>query len=169
MGRRRQRLCFARVPPVHLGPGRPAGDRDQEKPSARGLPRVDLQQSQPRRAPVGAPQGRARRRNPLRENRPILHGRALSCRHLRLDQERLQAITGPSTSSFRDFHLWICSKSTKSNERPTLMQKTKIVSFFLNFSAISPPLPISYISTSHLPTSSHSSQAAATPAHTLSA
>src|SRR3954467_7100276 len=96
MGRRRQRLCFARVPPVHLGPGRPAGDRDQEKPSARGLPRVDLQQSQPRRAPVATPQGMARRRNPLRENRPILHGRALPCRHLRLDQERLQAITGPS-------------------------------------------------------------------------
>src|SRR4051794_2975326 len=73
-----------------------AGDPDQEKRSARDLPRVDLQQSQPRRAPVGAPQGMARCRNPLRENRPILHGRALPCRHLRLDQERLQAITGPS-------------------------------------------------------------------------
>src|SRR4051794_126219 len=35
-------------------------------------------------------------RNPLRENRQILHGRPLPCRHLRLDQERLQAITGPS-------------------------------------------------------------------------
>src|SRR3954468_24153339 len=82
--RRRQRLCLARVPPVHLGPGCPAGDPGQEKRSARVLPRLDLQQSQPRRAPVGAPQGMARRRNPLRENRPILHGRALPCRHLRL-------------------------------------------------------------------------------------
>src|SRR3954464_10264982 len=35
-------------------------------------------------------------RAPLRENRQILHGRPLPCRHLRLDQERLQAITGPS-------------------------------------------------------------------------
>lgn len=30
--------------------------------------------------------------------RQILHGRALPCRHLRLDQERLQAITGPSVN-----------------------------------------------------------------------
>src|SRR3954451_4192427 len=35
-------------------------------------------------------------RAPLRENRQILHGRPLPCRHLRLDQERLQAITGPN-------------------------------------------------------------------------
>src|SRR3954470_21674065 len=91
-----------------------AGDPDQEKRSARGLPRVDLQQLQPRRAPVGAPQGMARCRNPLRENRLILHGRALPCRHLRLDQERLQAITGPSSLSdltvWRNFQLTKCDK-----------------------------------------------------------
>ena len=66
-----------------------------KRTGARGLPELDLQQSQPRRAPVGAPQGMARRRNPLRENRQILHGRALPGRHLRLDQERLGALTGP--------------------------------------------------------------------------
>src|SRR3954462_14946512 len=37
-------------------------------------------------------------RAPLRENRQILHGRPLPCRHLRLDQERRQAITGPKAA-----------------------------------------------------------------------
>ena len=37
-GRRRQRLCLARVPPVHLGPGRPAGDPGQEQRSTRACP-----------------------------------------------------------------------------------------------------------------------------------
>src|SRR3954447_23895338 len=36
-----------------------AGDPGQEQRSARRLPELDLQQSQPRRAPVGAPQGMA--------------------------------------------------------------------------------------------------------------
>ena len=39
-----------------------AGDPGQEQRSTRGLPGLDLQQSQPCRAPVGAPQGVARPR-----------------------------------------------------------------------------------------------------------
>ena len=38
----------------------PNRDPGQEQRGARGLPELDLQQSQPRRAPVGAPQGMAR-------------------------------------------------------------------------------------------------------------
>src|SRR3954453_14661426 len=53
----------------------------------------------------------ARRRNPLRENRQILHGRPLPCRHLRLDQERLQAITGPNPPK----------QSDRTHEKPASM------------------------------------------------
>ena len=94
----RQRLCFARVPPISSSGTRAPGRRSRPRKTNRPWP-----------APGGsttiatassacgrASRNTARRRNPLRENRQILHGRALPCRHLRLDQERLQAITGPS-------------------------------------------------------------------------
>ena len=52
---------------------------------------LDLQQQQPRRAPLGQAQGVARRRHPLREDRPLLPGRALPRRRPRLAQALTRA------------------------------------------------------------------------------
>ena len=72
---------------AYLGPGRAARDPAQAQRSAGGLPRLHLQQQEPRRAPLGPAQGVARRRHPLREDRLLLHGRALHGRRHGLAQE----------------------------------------------------------------------------------
>ena len=56
----------------------------RSRPSAtrrRRLSGVDLREPQPRRAPLGQAQGVACGRDPLREDRVLLHGRALHGRH----------------------------------------------------------------------------------------
>ena len=74
------------------GRGRAAGDPDPEQRGRRRLPGVDLQQPQPGRAALGAAQGVARRRHPLREDGRFLPRRPLPRRHDGL----AQALTGPS-------------------------------------------------------------------------
>ncbi len=61
---------------------------------ATGLPRVDLQQPQHRRAALGEAQRVESRRHTLREDRLILHGRPLP----RRDHRLAQALTSPSTT-----------------------------------------------------------------------
>src|SRR3954469_12992768 len=58
-------------------------------------PGLDLRQSQPRRAALGAAEGVARDCDPLREDRLQLHGRPLPRRHPRL----AQVITGSNPSA----------------------------------------------------------------------
>ena len=65
----------------------------KKRRSTRGLPRLGLQQPPPRRELVGQAQGVAGRRHTLREDRPLLHGRALPRRRPRL----AQALTEPNT------------------------------------------------------------------------
>jgi hypothetical protein len=70
----------------HLG-ARPAVPA---KRSGRGLSAVDLPKSQSRRASLGQAQGVACGCDPIREDRPLLHGRALHGRHHGLDQVTAQ-------------------------------------------------------------------------------
>src|SRR6185503_15613894 len=69
-----------------------SGDPAQAERSPSRLSRLDLRQSQPRGAALGAAERVAGDCDPLREDAPILHGRPLPRRRSRLDQ----ALTGPS-------------------------------------------------------------------------
>ena len=77
LGGRRPRLGLRRLPSAHLGHGRAARDPAQAHRRAGDLPGLDLRQPAPRREPVGSPEGVARGRHPLREDRTLLHRRAL--------------------------------------------------------------------------------------------
>lgn len=92
LGRGRPRLLQPRLPRARLGPRRAACHPGEEERGPGRLPRLDLQQPQPRRAPVGQTEGVAGRRHPLREDRPVLPGRPPPRRHPQL----AQALTGPN-------------------------------------------------------------------------
>jgi hypothetical protein len=80
LGRGRPRLQLQRLASAHLGQRRASGDPDPKQRGGRRPPRLHPPRPQPGRAALGAARGPARGRDPLREDRRQLPGRAPSRR-----------------------------------------------------------------------------------------
>src|SRR3954447_25989052 len=103
MGGRRPRPCLRHLPRPDLEPRRPTGHPAKVHRRAGRLPALDLRQPPLGREPLGATEGVAGDRNPLRENRQVLPRRPLLRRHLRL----AQGLTGLNLFLHYAFDLWL--------------------------------------------------------------